>query len=165
MVGGLYYFCSPTLHLSEATELLLSKPSKRRPFDLPVSVSPGSGKQKACTEGMHTFFVVSNSYFGFGSVVCCILLVLILGGGSYRGAVRDGGRGSCGDSGSRGVVVAAGRTQAPSTHRVHAEAHGAGVGVRGHALRGVRVPAVRPCTGAAQPLTTRLQGAALGGLT
>ena len=107
---------------------------------------------------MHTFF---------GRQQLILLLGLLLhtgssfvtGGGSYRGAVRGRGRGS-GDSGSsRGVVVAAGRTQAPPAHRVHAEAHGAGVGVRGHALRGVRVPAVRPRTGAAKPLTTRLQGA------
>jgi len=109
--------------------------------------------QRACI----LFLVVSNSYFCW---VCCLLLhtgsSVVTGGGSYRGAVRGRGRGS-GDSGSsRGVVVAAGRTQAPPTHRVHAEAHGAGVGVRGHALRGVRVPAVGPRTGAAKPLTTRL---------
>ena len=107
---------------------------------------------------MHTFCRQQLILFGF---VCLLHTGSVTGGGAYRGAVRDGGRGS-GDSG-RGVVVAAGRTEAPPAHRVHAEAHGAGVGVRGHALRGVRVPAVRARTGAAQPLTTRLQGA--GGLT
>ena len=107
----------------------------------------------------HAYFLSSATHTFW--VFCLLHTGSVTGGGAYRGAVRDGGRGS-GDSG-RGVVVAAGRTEAPPAHRVHAEAHGAGVGVRGHALRGVRVPAVRARTGAAQPLTTRLQGA--GGLT
>ena len=61
------------------------------------------------------------------------------------------------------MVVPAGRPEASSAHRVHAEAHGAGVRVRGDAVRRVRVPAVRARAGAAQPLATRLQGA--GGWT
>ena len=92
------------------------------------------------------------------------MVVLLLGGGSYRGTVRGiRGRGDSGRSSWRGVVVAAGRTQTPPAHRVHAEAHGAGVRVRGHGLGGVRVLAVGPCAGPAKPLTTRLQGA--GGCT
>ena len=61
------------------------------------------------------------------------------------------------------MVVPAGRPEASPAHRVHAEAHGAGVRVRGDAVRRVRVPAVRARAGASQPLATRLQGA--GGWT
>ena len=85
-------------------------------------------------------------------------MVVLLGGGSYRGAVRGRGRGG---RRWRGVVVPAGRSQAPPAHRVHAEAHRARV--RGHAVGGMRVPAVGARARPAQPLTTRLQGA--GGLT
>jgi len=64
------------------------KPSKRGPAtSMKASAAQASGKQKACTEGMHTFF--GRHLILFGSVVVCLLHTGSLLGEGPTGEVSE----------------------------------------------------------------------------
>ena len=64
------------------------KPSKRGPAtSMKASAAQASGKQKACTEGMHTFFWSASHTFW--SVVVCLLHTGSLLGEGPTGEVSE----------------------------------------------------------------------------